>query len=311
MLFPLLLLTVMVALVYALAAVLLIRLVVRRFSKKTETKHTPRALQWFVFALSIVGLACIAWGFLVEPFWPEVTQATVTSTALPEGADPIRIVQLSDTHSDTEARLEPSIPERVARLDPDVIIFTGDALNEGGGLHHFQEMMAELAQIAPTFAVYGNWDVWFWEDLDLYGETGVHLLDGESSRVDIDGREIWIAGAAVGDEVGLSAALEGLPSDRLSIFVHHYPERVTLAADRGVDLVLAGDTHGGQLRLPFIGPVVEMSRFGDYYDMGLHRVGNTWLYVHRGVGMEGGHAPRARFMCRPEIAVIEIVNGDG
>jgi predicted MPP superfamily phosphohydrolase len=60
--------------------------------------------------------------------------------------------------------------------------------------------------------------------------------------------------------------------------------------------------------LPIFGPVVEMTRFGDYYDMGLHRVENTWLYVNRGVGMEGGHVPRARFMCRPEIAVIELTS---
>lgn len=221
MLFRLLLLTIMIALVYALAAVLLIRLVTRRFRKGADASGGSRPLQLIVFSTAIVGLACMAWGFWIEPFWPEITRVAVTSTTLPENADPIRIIQLSDTHSDSESRLEPSIPELVARLEPNIIVFTGDALNERGGLHHFQGMMAELAQLAPTFAVLGNWDVWYWGDL------------------------------------------------------------------------------------------VKMSRFGDYYDMGLHRVEDSWLYVHRDIGMEGGQAPRARFLCRPEIAVIELTHDGG
>ena len=91
------------------------------------------------------------------------------------------------------------------------------------------------------------------------------------------------------------------------MFLHHYPERAVAASRRGVELMVAGDTHGGQIRLPLLGPLVQMSRFGRYFDMGLHRVGGSWLYVNRGIGMEGGNAPRMRFLCRPEVALIELV----
>ena len=73
-----------------------------------------------------------------------------------------------------------------------------------------------------------------------------------------------------------------------------------------VDLFLAGHTHGGQVALPFYGAIVTFSRFGKRFEAGLHRVANTWLYVNRGLGMEGGPAPRVRFCARPEVSVLEV-----
>ena len=113
------------------------------------------------------------------------------------------------------------------------------------------------------------------------------------------------------NEPALLPALEKVPRGRFTVLVHHYPETVDMMAGWGADLVLAGDTHGGQVRLPFVGPLVRISRYGRYRDIGLHRVGKTWLYINRGIGMEGGRAPRVRFRCRPEITLIEIAPGEG
>jgi predicted MPP superfamily phosphohydrolase len=78
------------------------------------------------------------------------------------------------------------------------------------------------------------------------------------------------------------------------------------AARAGVDLFLAGHTHGGQIRLPLIGAVVTSSIYWKRYEMGLYTQGHTWLYVSRGIGMEGLGAPRARFLCPPEIELFEL-----
>jgi hypothetical protein len=72
-----------------------------------------------------------------------------------------------------------------------------------------------------------------------------------------------------------------------------------------MDLYLCGHTHGGQVRLPFYGALVTFSRYGKKYEAGEYIVGNTVMYVNRGVGMEN-NAPRIRFLTRPEVALIEV-----
>jgi predicted MPP superfamily phosphohydrolase len=93
----------------------------------------------------------------------------------------------------------------------------------------------------------------------------------------------------------------------LSIFLYHYPEEVENPALRSADIYLAGHTHGGQVALPFYGALLTLSKFGKKYEAGTYKVGQTTLNVNRGIGMEGGHAPRVRFYARPEITVIDIV----
>ena len=94
------------------------------------------------------------------------------------------------------------------------------------------------------------------------------------------------------------------------MFLHHYPCEWSTAERGGSDLHLAGDTHGGQVVLPGLGPLVRITREdGNYYAAGLHRHGSMHLYVNRGIGMEGGSVPRVRFNCRPEITLFELRPG--
>jgi predicted MPP superfamily phosphohydrolase len=79
------------------------------------------------------------------------------------------------------------------------------------------------------------------------------------------------------------------------------------AAEEKVDLYLAGHTHGGQIRLPLFGAVFTASSYGKRYEQGLYEIGETTLYVSRGLGMEGQGAPRARFLCPPEIVAVDLV----
>jgi predicted MPP superfamily phosphohydrolase len=75
-----------------------------------------------------------------------------------------------------------------------------------------------------------------------------------------------------------------------------------------IDLYLAGHTHGGQVALPFYGALITLSKTGKKYESGLHHLSNTYMYTNRGIGMEGGKAPRVRFCARPEVTVIDISN---
>jgi hypothetical protein len=199
----------------------------------------------------------------------------------------------------------------ISELKPDVIVFAGDAINSNAGLPVFRDCIKRLAEVAPVYAVRGNWDVWWFSHADLYSDTGVTVLDREVVRVPVAGDEIWLAGARVDSEAVIPELLTQIPSGRYAVVVHHFPETAEASIRAGADLVLSGDTHGGQVRLPLAGALVRISRWGGYYEMGLHNIGNGWLYVNRGIGMEGGWIPRVRFLCRPEITLIEIAPGTG
>ncbi|MDB5096575.1 MAG: phosphodiesterase YaeI [Cyanobacteria bacterium RYN_339] len=254
--------------------------------------------------LAAVGLACLAEGTWVEPNWPEVTHTTLVTPHLPPKGH-VRIVQLSDLHSEAEPRLEPLLPALVAAQHPDLIAFTGDAANDATGRPTFRHLMAALAKVAPTFAVKGNWDVEAPSE-ELFGATGVVELVGRPVTLTIHGAPVTLNGSPFTFGAGAARALEAMPGQGLRVFLYHTPDEIDLAPGLA-DVYLAGHTHGGQVRLPFYGAVVTMSVFGKQYEAGPYEVGGTRLYVNRGIGMEGHFPLKARFLCRPEVAVIDLV----
>ena len=299
--------------VYAAALVLVINAAARALQSRRGLAPQPpgravRRVRAAVFALALAGIGCFAYARLIEPTWLEVTHVRVESDRLPRGARPVRLVHISDVHSDPVTRLEERLPAAIAAERPDLIVFTGDAINSPDGLANFRGLMIRLAAVAPTYAVRGNWDTRQWGRIDLFGGTGVVELERDAvvARLGEERPALWIVGldADSGDE--MESALGRVPAGALSVVLHHYPEEIGRVAALGADLYCAGHTHGGQVALPFYGALVTMSRTGKRYEAGLYREGRTSLYVNRGIGMEGGAAPRVRFFARPEVTVIEL-----
>ncbi|HEX9062636.1 MAG TPA: hypothetical protein VF941_20890, partial [Clostridia bacterium] len=105
----------------------------------------------------------------------------------------------------------------------------------------------------------------------------------------------------------LHKVIKNNPKDSFNILLYHTPDLIEdIQKNESVDLYLAGHTHGGQIRLPVYGALITLSKYGKRYEMGRYTVGNTVLYVNRGIGMEGGKAPRLRVFCRPELSVYDI-----
>jgi predicted MPP superfamily phosphohydrolase len=295
--------------VYVSAAAVLIWFVVERGGLVPVVRN--RAVVWLRFsivAIAALGTLCIGWGY-VEPHWPEVTYTRIASPKIAESGRPIRIAHISDTHSDPGPVLEERLPDIIAAEAPDLIVFTGDALNDANAHALHLRLMTRLNRVAPTFAVRGNWDVWYWHWKDLYLDTGVRELNGTGELVEVRGTKLWLSGVAVENESQIDAALGGAPPDAFTVFLHHYPDEIYELARRRVDLYCAGHTHGGQVALPFYGAIITLSRFGKRFEQGLYRVEDTWMYVNRGIGMEGGPQPRVRFFARPEVTIIDLVPG--
>jgi uncharacterized protein len=296
-----------IVIVYVLAFGIVIKFLLGKFN--LITLSSSRAQTWLsriVLTLAGIGLLCGAYGYFVEPYWLSVSHIKISSSKLPKGSRPVRIVHISDLHSDPKLRLEGRLPQAIAAERPDIIVFTGDSINSAAGLPVFRECLTELAKIAPMFVVKGNWDAWYWNRLDLFEGTGAHELNGDSAQVNVNGLPIWIAGVGVENERKMEQAIASIPPDAFKIFLYHYPDLIKEAARQKVDLYCAGHTHGGQVALPLYGALITFSKYGKQYEAGLYREDQTWLYVNRGIGMEGGAAPRVRFWARPEVTVIEV-----
>ena len=297
-----------IVIVYVFSFSGLVRLILEKFNFiKTKPSTWQIWLRRIVFGLALIGFGCFAYAYFIEPHWLSVRNVEIKSAKLPKNSQPIRVVHISDIHSDAKARLEEKLPSAIAEQKPDLIVFSGDSLNSPEGLPIFRKCLTEIAKIAPTFVVRGNWDVWYWSNQNLFAETGAKPLDSTAKRVEIKGTPIWLAGIFVGDEEKLANTLAPIPKNAFSIFLFHYPDLIEEVSLAEIDLYCAGHTHGGQVAMPFYGALVTLSKFGKKYEGGTYQVNKTWLNVNRGIGMEGGNAPRVRFWARPEITVIDIM----
>ncbi|MCU0237903.1 MAG: metallophosphoesterase family protein [Pyrinomonadaceae bacterium] len=288
--------------VYVFAIGSIIRLLLSRFGfiKKAESFFQV----WFrriVFSLAILGFFCFGYAYFIEPYWLDVRKVEIQSEKIKQ---PIRIVHISDIHSDEKPRLEEKLAEAIANEKPDLIVYSGDSINSSQGLPVFRKCLTEIAKVAPTYVVRGNWDL---KTSNLFDETGAIQLSGNFNNFEIKGNKISILGYSAFNIGNLSQSVNNFTKENFNIFLYHLPDEIEDISQSNTDLYCAGHTHGGQIRLPFYGALVTLSKFGKKYESGTFQVENTWLNVNRGIGMEGYEAPRIRFLCRPEITVIDVL----
>lgn len=250
-------------------------------------------------SLFVAELGCLAWAFLVEPRWLEVTHVEVRTPLLPAGKR-LRIVHLTDTHVDGRSPVVDSLPERVGELKPDLVVFTGDAA-VASQVDRFRALLRSMPAPLGRYAVRGNHEG---DRPDVFGDAAVELT---GRPVATPGGELVLCGAPIGFGKQVAECLEAAPAGGPRLVAYHTPDLVEDLAPLEPTLYLAGHTHGGQVRVPLYGALVTLSRHDKKYEMGEYRVGETTLYVNRGVGFEPRPAPAVRFLSRPEVALVELV----
>lgn len=271
-----------------------------------------RISRGFVIFLAVFQLLLLyAWA--VEPNWIEVTRHEVWFKNLPEEFDGLVVAHLSDLHMREYGARERRVLEKLAEAKPDVIAVTGDFTLEGSDPSAIRRFLEDLRKQKPAFgiwAVLGNHDHWSPPAANdgavrkFFSDTGVALLVNEWGRIGKNLDTLTMVG--VDDPFtgydNLGDALRGTQRTPFAILLTHSPQMFMKADLTKFDLVLAGHTHGGQVRLPGLGPL-WLPAGSEGYDSGWFYGVNTQMYVTRGVGTS---ILPIRFLCRPEIALITL-----
>ncbi|MDP6107909.1 MAG: metallophosphoesterase [Candidatus Brocadiia bacterium] len=301
---PVLLFVCAILAVYALDVCQLVRFAVGVLGDGPAAHHLTSMPVLALHAVALIGLLCVGYGYFIEPYRIAVTRIRLRTPKLSRTR--LRIAQITDLHCERKQRNERKLADLINPLEPDLIVFTGDSLNSIAGLERFREALATLDARIGKFAVRGNVDDRRYPDVDLFESTGFRCLSAEAVALEKDNETFWLSGVDFRHEDRYREVLERVPKGCYSAFLCHYPDLIEGLCGINADVYLAGHTHGGQVRLPLYGALVTFSRYGKRYEAGRYTVGETTLYVNRGVGLEGSIAPRVRFLCRPEIAVFDI-----
>jgi hypothetical protein len=286
-------------------------------------KRRPRQPRWRQ------NFAALLQAAVIEPHQFEITQQQIKIPKLPAAFQGFRIAQLSDIHHSPFLSAEEiaAAVEQANTLRPDLIVLTGDYVS------HSRDYIAGCAQAlgrlrAPhgVFAVLGNHD--HWTDGELMAAalraTGIRVLQNECVRIErrlttslaeeTERPLAYIRLAGIDDLLvkrdDLMLALQGTEREETRVLLAHNPAIIREAARAGVDLVLSGHTHGGQINWDLITGRKDrkterwLRRPSRRFMRGHAQLGGTQLYVNRGLGTV---VVPLRYGCPPEITLLELV----
>jgi hypothetical protein len=257
---------------------------------------------------------------LIEPNRPRVVRREIALRRWPARLDGFTIVLLSDFHYDPYFSRHPlhTAVGMVHDLAADLIVLAGDFVSvplfdtdendykAALAAEPCARLLQQMSAAHGLWAVLGNHDVF--TDPDVVSEAlrnqGIQVLDNQSIPVEANGARFWLSGVndVAAGAADLDATLQPVPSDEATILLAHEPDYADYVAHHPVDLQLSGHSHGGQVRLPLLGPLYlpELAR---KYVWGLYTIGGLTLYTNPGLGTVG--LP-VRLNCPPEITLLSL-----
>jgi len=284
------------------------------FYKKKFRIHPKSTI--FIIVLLALSWLTVFYGSFIEPKLINVAKEEITLSKNPKNK--IKIALISDIHVGPykKEKFVRKIAQKIINQKPDIVLIDGDNIF---GKQEYADNLKALKKLTakyPTYAVWGNHEYNIGKPNDfskfkdktkyikkIFQEIGVNLINNKNKLIK---NEFWLLGvdSLWAEKDNLDSALKGTTNNLPKILLAHNPDIVYKIADKNINLVLSGHTHGGQIRLPLIGPLISAkSKLGRKYDYGLFKFGNSLLYITKGIGEDG---PRARLFCRPEIVILNI-----
>ena len=248
----------------------------------------------------------------VQNNWLEVSHYAYKSAEVPQEFVGYRIVQISDLHSASFGADNERLLDKIRELEPDMVVLTGDLVDsKRTDIEVALDFAERVATDYPTYYVTGNHENWLEESdrlalLEGLESAGVICLSDEFVEIERGDSRITLIG--LNDESLGGFALKQLLAERspdeLHILLAHEPQYIEKYSECGVDLVLCGHAHGGQVRIPFVGGVVAPGQgLFPKYTEGVHVENSTTMIVSRGLG---NSIIPVRVFNRPEIVCVEL-----
>lgn len=245
----------------------------------------------------------------------ELNTYTVSSPSLPEALHGFRIAQVSDLHNAQMGKDNERLLALLRDAQPDIIAITGDLVDSRRtDVDVALDFTAQAVTIAPCYYVPGNHESRIPEYETLkegLAALGVTVLEDSTALLELAGASISLLGvkdpsfdAAPGNDAAtMTAKLQGLRDEsRFTLLLSHRPELMEVYAEAGMDCVLTGHAHGGQIRLPFLGGILAPNQgFFPAYDSGLYTQDGTAMLVSRGIG---NSLFPLRINNRPEVLLV-------
>lgn len=282
-------------------------------------RGTKRRLSNLNYVLLALGIFPAIGGWYATHIVPDQLRSDNQTIALKDADRPIRVAVISDLQTPNIGNHERRAVTIAAEFDPHLVLLPGDLW--AASPTQFDDMRPDLVAFLTSLLDVTHHVVMVVGDTDnlaglqgLADETGAVLLANELWEHDVAGQQVMIAGTTlpVGERSSIDESLieqlRAVPDDQLTIVLSHRPDAALgLAEDVPVDLVIAGHTHGGQVALPGIGPLVTFSDIPRRAAGGGATIINgRALYVSAGVGMERNQAPQVRFGVPPEVGLLEL-----
>ena len=282
-----------------------------------------------VFLIVTTFVVLITWyAFYIERYRLVVRKKTVKLHQLPAGLNGLSILHLSDLHLKNGNYRIIKMIKKFEKLNPDLILITGDFVDFDNNIEFCAECLGKLKVKKGIFGVFGNHDYFRYTILDtilrnkttsrlndyarmaeVLNNKGISIITNSHKYININGQDICIIG--VGERgsrpYDMARALPSVENNSFKILICHYPDVIFDPDISKVDLVLAGHTHGGQIRLPIFGALVNWSKLPLKYASGLSRHNGIILHVSPGFGTA---SLPLRFLCKPEATLLELSRAD-
>ncbi|MFP4157365.1 MAG: metallophosphoesterase [Opitutales bacterium] len=238
----------------------------------------------------------------------------------PKLSAPVRILHISDIQAGSIGAYEREIFRRIQALDPDLILNTGDYLQEVAPATFDSEFPKLVELIRTLDPPLGHYGVFGDTELELHRvppeelaplqllSSGTATIETAGGRLSLHGLSLFQSQKADWAARTVETWLEGSEEADFRILMGHSPDYAMGVGDWPIDLCLAGHTHGGQVRVPFFGPLTTYSDAPKEWSRGFRRIGYPYLNVSAGVGSNRRNGlPPIRFNCPTEMTLIELV----
>ena len=258
-------------------------------------------LKLFITIILLI-IVILAYGFLIEPTLITVKEQKITITNLPDNFNGFKIVHISDLHYGKKKKKKSlkKLVKSINEQEPDIVVLTGDLINKDTKMTNslaekISNQLNKISSTAGKYAISGEDDLKFDEWTNIITNSGFTNLNNSYDTIYKNGYEsIFIAGLSTNQDKlnvneKLKAPIEYLNSFEKNgpiykILLIHEPDTINDMSTNPFDLILAGHSHGGQIRLPLIGPIIIQEGAKKYHE-NHYKIENSDLYISNGLGV--------------------------